>query len=61
MDGLIIVLAIATFVSTMLGGIIIIKLRKYLHYFFAFAAGSLVAVSFLDLLPESLDGKAAAQ
>jgi len=51
---LVIIFASATFISTILGGSITIKFRKYLPYFFAFAAGSLVAVSFLDLLPESL-------
>lgn len=55
MDSLIILLALATFISTLFGGAIIIRFRKYLPYFFAFAAGSLVAVSFLDLLPESLE------
>ncbi len=55
MNKLIILLALATFFSTLIGGAVIIKLRKYLPYFFAFAAGSLIAVSFLDLLPESLE------
>ena len=54
MNTLVIIFASATFISTILGGSITIKFRKYLPYFFAFAAGSLVAVSFLDLLPESL-------
>lgn len=55
MEEILILLAIATFVSTLLGGAVIVKFRTYLPYFFAFAAGSLVAVSFLDLLPESLE------
>ena len=55
MNMLIVVLAFATFISTMAGGLIILRLRKYLAYFFAFAAGALIAVSFLDLLPESLE------
>lgn len=55
MNPLIILFALATFVSTMIGGLTIIRFRKYLPYFFAFAAGSLVAVAFLDLLPESLN------
>jgi ZIP family zinc transporter len=54
MNLLIIILALATFISTLIGGLVIVKLRKYLHYFFAFAAGTLIAVSFLDLLPESI-------
>lgn len=48
-------LALATFVSTLVGWLMIFKFRKNLHYFFAFAAGSLIAVSFLDLLPESIE------
>ena len=55
MNSTIIILALVTFASTLLGGLIIFKFRKNLHYFFAFAAGSLIAVSFLDLLPESIE------
>ena len=54
MNWIIIGLAFATFCSTMIGGTFAIRLRKALPYFFAFAAGSLIAVSFLDLLPECL-------
>ena len=54
MNSIVIILALATFISTIIGGVVIVKLRRYLHYFFAFAAGTLIAVSFLDLLPESL-------
>jgi len=52
---LLIIFALATFISTLVGGSVTIKFRKYLPYFFAFAAGSLITVSFLDLLPESLE------
>lgn len=55
MNNLVIIFAFATFISTILGGLMIIKFKKYLPYFFAFAAGSLIAVSFFDLLPESLE------
>lgn len=55
METLVLILAFATFLSTLLGGAMIVTLRKFLPYFFAFAAGSLVAVSFLDILPESLE------
>ncbi len=54
MNSLIIILAIATAGSTFMGGAIAIKLRKVLHYFFAFSAGALIAVAFLDILPESV-------
>jgi zinc transporter ZupT len=54
MNVLILLLAFATFCSTMIGGLVAIRLRKVIQYFFAFAAGSLIAVAFLDLLPESI-------
>jgi zinc transporter ZupT len=54
MNTLIILLAIATFISTLSGGFVILKFKNGLHYFFAFSAGSLMGVAFLDLLPESL-------
>jgi len=54
MNILLILLALATFIFTITGGLMTVKFKKYLPYFFAFAAGSLLAVSFLDLLPESL-------
>ncbi|MBI4016007.1 MAG: ZIP family metal transporter [Candidatus Aenigmarchaeota archaeon] len=54
MDYLIFALAGVTFLSTLAGGALALKNRKMLPYLFAFAAGSLIAVSMLDLLPESL-------
>jgi zinc transporter ZupT len=55
MNWVIVGLAFTTFCSTLIGGTFAIRLRKALPYFFAFAAGSLIAVSFFDILPESLD------
>ena len=54
MDYTVLFVAIVTFVSTFVGGHSAIRFRKVLQYFFAFSAGSLIAVSFFDLLPESL-------
>ncbi len=54
MDFIIIGLALVTFTSTLIGGILAIKFKKALPYFFAFAAGTLIAVTFFDILPESL-------
>ncbi|MBF0522950.1 MAG: ZIP family metal transporter [Candidatus Omnitrophica bacterium] len=48
-------LAAATFLSTLLGGLIILRFKKSIPYFFAFASGSLIAIAFLDILPESLE------
>lgn len=54
MELLIVGLAIATFLSTLIGGLVIMRFQKSLPYFFSFAAGSLIAVAFLDILPESV-------
>lgn len=51
----ILLVALVTFASTIIGGRAAIRFRKVLQYFFAFSAGSLLAVSFFDLLPESLN------
>jgi len=55
MNSLIYLFAFITFLSTLFGGFIILRYKKALPYFFAFAAGSLISVVFLDLLPESLE------
>ena len=55
MNWLILLLAIATFVFTLIGGLVAIKFKKALPIFFAFASGSLIAVVFFDLLPESIE------
>lgn len=55
MNWVILVLAFTTFLSTLIGGTFAIRFRRLLPYFFAFAAGSLIAVTFFDILPESLN------
>ncbi len=55
MNSIVLVLAIVTFISTLIGGLTIFRFKKSLPFFFAFAAGSLIAVAFLDILPESLN------
>lgn len=55
MDLLIVLIAFVTFASTLFGGILAIKFKKALPYFFAFASGTLIAVTFFDILPESLE------
>jgi zinc transporter ZupT len=42
------------FFSTMAGGLFVIKFRSFIGAISALAAGILIAISFLDLLPESL-------
>ncbi len=44
--------AIATFFSTLIGGIVGIKNRERLHIIISFTAGVLIAVCFFDILPE---------
>lgn len=51
----IIVLTIIAFFSTLIGGLFALKYKKSLCYFFAFSAGTLIAVSFLELFPESIN------
>lgn len=49
------VLSLVTFFSTLAGGFFTLKLKgNKVHYFIAFSAGTLVSISFLDLLPESV-------
>lgn len=55
MDPIIFVLALVTFSSTMIGGLVAVKFRKVLQYFFAFSSGALIAITFFDVLPESLN------
>ena len=54
MNWLIVAVAFAALFSTLIGGLFAIRFRRALPYFFAFASGSLIAVTFFDILPESL-------
>lgn len=45
-----------TFFSTLTGGLFVLRnTRLSVKYFFAFAAGALIGVSFFDLMPEAID------
>ncbi len=48
-------IGLATFLSTMLGGYLALKLRDRLHLILGFSAGAVVAVAFFDLMPEALE------
>jgi ZIP family zinc transporter len=50
-----IILALITFLSTLLGGFIILKFKKSLSIIFAFAAGCIVTVALMEILPQSLE------
>src|SRR5438093_10540277 len=47
---------VVTFFSTLIGGIFALKSTRIpVKYFFAFAAGALLGVSFFDIMPEVID------
>jgi len=51
----VIVIACAAFVSTLVGGLVALKLRDQLHLILGFSAGAVIGVAFFDLLPESIE------
>lgn len=52
---MIVLIAIATFLSTLLGGLFALYLKDKLHLILGFSAGTVLGVAFFDLLPEALD------
>ncbi len=52
---MLIVIGLATSVSTLLGGLFALKFRDKLHLILGFSAGALIGVAFFDLLPEALE------
>ncbi len=57
---MVVLITIATFFSTLIGGSFALYLKDRLHLILGFSAGAILAVAFFDLLPEALDlaGKA---
>ena len=55
MSPLVLLIAIAAFCSTFLGGLFALKFRDKLHLILGFSAGAVLAVAFFDLLPEALE------
>lgn len=51
---MIILIALATFVSTFIGGLFALRFKDKLHLILGFSAGAVIAVAFFDLLPEAL-------
>jgi len=51
---MIIIIALATFIATLIGGLFALKFKDKLHLILGFSAGALIGVAFFDLLPESL-------
>src|SRR5438309_5736640 len=52
---MVILIACATFVSTLAGGLVALKLRDQLHTILGFSAGAVIGVALFDLLPESME------
>jgi zinc transporter ZupT len=52
---LIMSVALATFCATLLGGFAALRFRDSLHLILGFSAGTVIALAFFDLLPESLN------
>ena len=52
---MIILISIATFVSTFLGGIFALRFKDKLHLILGFSAGAIIGVAFFDLLPEAIE------
>ena len=48
-------ISLATFCSTMLGGVFALRFRDKLHLILGFSAGAVIGVAFLDLLPEAIN------
>jgi ZIP family zinc transporter len=52
---MIILISFCAFISTLVGGLVALKLKDKLHLILGFSAGAVIAVAFFDLMPESLD------
>ena len=51
---MIIIIAFATFISTLIGGLCALHFKDKLHLVLGFSAGAVIGVAFFDLIPESL-------
>jgi ZIP family zinc transporter len=52
---MLLIISIATFFSTLLGGLFALKFKDRLHLILGFSAGSVIAVAFFDLIPEAIE------
>jgi ZIP family zinc transporter len=51
---MIILIALATFLATLVGGLFALRFKDKLHLILGFSAGAVVAVAFFDLMPEAI-------
>lgn len=49
------IIAIATFISTLLGGLFALRFKDRLHLILGFSAGAVIGVAFFDLIPEAIE------
>ena len=54
MSVIILLVGLATFLSTLLGGLFAIRFKDRLHLILGFSAGAVIGVALFDLIPESL-------
>ena len=52
---LLLVIVAAAFFSTLMGGLLALRLRDKLHLVLGFSAGAVIGVAFFDLLPEAVN------
>src|SRR5207244_9107806 len=49
-----VLIAVATFGFTLLGGLFALRFKDQLHLILGFSAGAVIGVAFFDLLPEAI-------
>lgn len=52
---MLIIISIATFLATFLGGLFALKFKDQLHLILGFSAGAVIGVAFFDLIPEAIN------
>jgi ZIP family zinc transporter len=52
---LVFLISIATFLMTLLGGLVALRFQDRLHLVLGFSAGAVIGVAFFDLIPESIE------
>lgn len=52
---MVILIALATFIATLCGGLLALRFKDQLHLILGFSAGAVIGVAFFDLLPESIE------